>query len=62
MTVVAKTKRMRAAQAGLPKSDAPLPLAEAVAVLKQFPAPKFDQTIEIHIRMRFLGVSTVDKP
>ena len=51
MTIVAKTKRMRAAQAVLPKTDAPLPLEEAVAVLKKFPAPKFDQTIEIHIRL-----------
>ena len=51
MTLVAKTKRMRAAQAVLPKSDAPLPLDEAVAVLKKFPAPKFDQTIEVHVRL-----------
>jgi large subunit ribosomal protein L1 len=51
MNLVAKTKRMRAAQAVLPQSDNPLPLDEAVAVLKKFPAPKFDQTVEIHVRL-----------
>lgn len=51
MSAVAKTKRMRAAQAVLPKTDAPLPLTEAVELLKKFPAPKFDQTIEIHMRL-----------
>jgi large subunit ribosomal protein L1 len=51
MTVTAKTKRMRAAHAVAPKTDAPLPLAEAVEALKKFPAPKFDQTIEIHMRL-----------
>ena len=51
MTLVAKTKRMRAAQAVLPNAETPLPLAEAVQVLKKFPAPKFDQTIEIHMRL-----------
>jgi large subunit ribosomal protein L1 len=51
MTLVAKTKRMRAAHAVLPSNDAPLPLEEAVAVLKKFPAPKFDQTVEIHVRL-----------
>ena len=51
MTLVAKTKRMRAAHAVLPTTDAPLPLDEAVAVLKKFPAPKFDQTVEIHVRL-----------
>jgi large subunit ribosomal protein L1 len=50
-TPTAKTKRMRAARAVHPQSDAPLPLAEAVEVLKKFPAPKFDQTVEIHIRL-----------
>jgi large subunit ribosomal protein L1 len=51
MPAVAKTKRMRAAHAVLPKADAPLPLAEAVELLKKFPAPKFDQTVEIHMRL-----------
>jgi large subunit ribosomal protein L1 len=51
MTLVSKTKRMRAAHAVLPSADTPLPLEEAVAVLKKFPAPKFDQTVEIHVRL-----------
>jgi large subunit ribosomal protein L1 len=51
MTLVSKTKRMRAAHAVLPPTDAPLPLEEAVAVLKKFPTPKFDQTVEIHVRL-----------
>jgi large subunit ribosomal protein L1 len=51
MTLVAKTKRMRAAQAELPNADALLPLAEAVEMVKKFPAPKFDQTVEIHMRL-----------
>ena len=51
MSAVAKTKRMRAAQATLPKTDAPLPLAQAIEMLKKFPAPKFDQTVEIHMRL-----------
>jgi large subunit ribosomal protein L1 len=42
---------MKAATAASPQSDAPLPLAEAVAVLKKFPPTKFDQTVEIHVRL-----------
>jgi large subunit ribosomal protein L1 len=34
-----------------PTSDDPLPLAEAVNVLKKFPPAKFDQTVEVHIRL-----------
>ena len=48
---MATTKRMRAMLAVKPKSDAPLPIAEAVAVLKKFPPTKFDQTVEIHMRL-----------
>ena len=48
-TLTAKTKRMRAAVAALPKTEAPLPVPEAVEVLKRFPAPRFDQTVEIHV-------------
>jgi large subunit ribosomal protein L1 len=48
---MATTKRLRAAHAAKPKSEAPLPLAEAVEVLKKFPPTKFDQTVEIHIRL-----------
>lgn len=51
MSVTAKTKRMRASRAVHPKSDASLPLAEAVGVLKKFPTPKFDQSVEIHMRL-----------
>ena len=51
MPATAKTKRMRAARAVLPSSDAPLPVAEAVEVLKKFPSPKFDQSVEIHVRL-----------
>jgi large subunit ribosomal protein L1 len=42
---------MRAMLAVKPKSDEALPLAEAVAVLKKFPPTKFDQTVEIHMRL-----------
>jgi len=51
MPGTAKTKRMRAAEALLPKTDAPLPLAEAVDLLKRFPPARFDQTVEIHVRL-----------
>lgn len=51
MSAVAKTKRMRSAQAVCPKTDAPLPIADAIELLKKFPAPKFDQTVEIHMRL-----------
>ncbi len=51
MTVTAKTKRMRASRAVLPKTDEALPLADAIGVLKKFPAPKFDQSVEIHMRL-----------
>jgi len=47
----ATTKRMRAMLAVKPQSDAPLPLPEAVAVLKKFPPVGFDQTVEIHVRL-----------
>ncbi len=45
------TKRMKAAQAVKPADDTPLPVAEAVAALKKFPPTKFDQTVEIHVRL-----------
>lgn len=45
------TKRMRAMLALKPKSDDPLPLPEAVGVLKSYPPAKFDQTVEIHMRL-----------
>ncbi len=45
------TKRMKAAVAKAPKDDTPLPLAEAIGVLKSFPPTRFDQTVEIHVRL-----------
>jgi len=48
---VAESKRMRAMLALKPQSEAPLPLPDAVGVLKSFPPTKFDQTVEIHMRL-----------
>ena len=48
---MALTKRMRAMLAKKPASEAPLPLAEAVGIIKSFPPAKFDQTVEIHMRL-----------
>jgi len=48
---VSISKRMRAMLAKKPQSEAPLPLPEAVAILKSFPPTKFDQTVEIHMRL-----------
>jgi len=48
---VSLSKRMRAMLALKPKSDAPLPLPEAVGIIKSFPPTKFDQTVEIHMRL-----------
>ena len=45
------SKAMKSMQAKAPAGKDPLPLAEAVKVLKQFPARKFDQSVEIHIRL-----------
>lgn len=44
------SKRMKALAAKAPGSK-PLPLAEAVALLKQFGNTKFDQTVEIAMRL-----------
>ena len=48
---MAETKRMRAMLAKKPASEAPLPLQEAVAILKSFPPTKFDQSVEVHMRL-----------
>ena len=48
---MATTKRMRAMLALKPQSDTPLPVADAVGILKKFPPTKFDQTVEIHMRL-----------
>jgi len=45
------TKRMKAATEKAPKNDVALPLDEAIGVLKGFPPTKFDQTVEIHVRL-----------
>ncbi|MFM8379672.1 MAG: 50S ribosomal protein L1, partial [Planctomycetia bacterium] len=42
---------MKAMLAKKPQSEAALPVAEAVSVLKSFPPTKFDQTVEIHVRL-----------
>ncbi|MBU6275198.1 MAG: 50S ribosomal protein L1 [Planctomycetes bacterium] len=42
---------MRAMLAKKPQAETALPIPEAVAVLKSFPPTKFDQTVEIHIRL-----------
>jgi large subunit ribosomal protein L1 len=44
-----KSKRFRAALAKQPKTA--LPLAEAVNALKKYDSTKFDQTVEIHVRL-----------
>jgi large subunit ribosomal protein L1 len=48
---MATTKRMRAMLALKPQSDAAIPVADAVGILKKFPPTKFDQTVEIHMRL-----------
>jgi len=48
---VAVTKRMKAMLAKLPKTEDPMPAADAVALLKSMPPTKFDQTVEIHMRL-----------
>jgi len=45
------SKRMKAMEAKLPKSKAPIPLAEAVKILKEFNTTKFDQSVEISMRL-----------
>jgi large subunit ribosomal protein L1 len=48
--MVVQSKRMKAMLAKVP-GKTPVPLAEAVAILKSFPPMKFDQTVEIAIRL-----------
>lgn len=45
------TKRMKAMLAKLPPGGGPVPLEQAVAVIKQFNNTKFDQTVEIAMRL-----------
>ena len=49
---MAKTsKKMKAMQEFLPKGKAAVPLAEAVEILKKFDTRKFDQTVELTMRL-----------
>lgn len=45
------SKRMKAMQALLPKGKSTLPLTEAVEVLKKFNTTKFDQSVELSMRL-----------
>lgn len=45
------SKRMKAMEELLPKTKAPMPLTEAVDLLKKFNTTKFDQTVEISMRL-----------
>ena len=48
--MVTQTKRMKAMTAKVP-GKTPVPLPDAVAILKSFPPAKFDQTVEIAVRL-----------
>ncbi len=45
------SKRMKAMEAMLPKTKAPMALVDAVSLLKQFNTTKFDQSVEISMRL-----------
>lgn len=45
------SKRMKAMEAKLPKGKTAMPLADAVSLLKEFNTTKFDQTVEISMRL-----------
>jgi len=49
--MVKLAKRMKSMTEKLPKSEDPIPLEEAVKILKQFPARKFDQSVDAAIRL-----------
>jgi large subunit ribosomal protein L1 len=42
---------MKAMLAKLPKTEDPLPVADAVTLIKSMPPTKFDQAVEIHMRL-----------
>ena len=46
-----QSKRFRALTSKVPADGTPLPLAKAVEILKQFGNTKFDQTVEVAIRL-----------
>ena len=48
--MVRKSKRMRALAEKVPGAE-PMPLADAVALLKSFDNTKFDQTVEVAVRL-----------
>ena len=48
---MAKTKKMKEMRKLAPVAKTPLPLEEAVNILKQFDTRKFDQTVEISMRL-----------
>lgn len=48
--MVKQSKRMKALAAKVPEGEA-MPLAEAVALLKQFNTTRFDQSVEVHMRL-----------
>lgn len=45
------SKRMKKMEGLLPKTKNPIPLSEAVSILKQFNTTKFDQTVELSMRL-----------
>jgi large subunit ribosomal protein L1 len=45
------TKRMKVMAEKLPKTEAPISVEEAVKILKQFPPRKFDQSVELTMRL-----------
>lgn len=49
--MVKPSKAMKTMIAKAPNSQVPMPLADAVKMLKTFPARKFDQSVEIHMRL-----------
>jgi large subunit ribosomal protein L1 len=49
--MVKVAKRMKTMMEKLPKTEDPISVDEAVKILKQFPPRKFDQTVEVCIRL-----------
>lgn len=45
------SKAMKAMVAKAPQTKDPLPLLQALEILKSFPARKFDQSVEIHMKL-----------
>jgi large subunit ribosomal protein L1 len=45
------TKRMKVMAEKLPKTEDPISVPEAIKILKQFPPRKFDQTVELTMRL-----------